>query len=92
MPDINVESSLPIVVGQLDDKVVIFRAVTDHRLRPLAVVGAVARGLAALLELLVTQDRHAEEVPVEGHGGGPVGDLEDEVKCTPFNGHLVIFT
>jgi len=40
----------------------------------------------------VTQDGHAQEVPVEGHGGGPVGNLEDEVKSPSFQRHLVIYT
>ena len=44
-----------IVVGELDYKVIRLRSVADHRLGPLSVVGPVAGGGAALLELLMSE-------------------------------------
>ena len=42
-----------VVVGELDDEVIVLRSVADHRLGPLSIVGPVAGGGAALLKLLM---------------------------------------
>ena len=44
----------PVVVGKLNDKVVIFGAVAYHRFGPLAIIGAVTGGLAAFFEFFVS--------------------------------------
>ena len=54
-----------VVVGELEDKVVVLVAEADHRLGPRAAVWPVARRLAARLKLLMPQHAEAEHELVE---------------------------
>jgi len=51
-----------IVVGELTYEMVVFGSVADHGLGPLSIIGTIASGLAAFLELLMTKDLNSLKI------------------------------